>query len=1647
MKTAIKIALILGVIAAFMVASVRTYAADEGEYIVSMSGDEYTLSYRMGTSPSPILRSSDITELCNYINERSAEGCVIIIFAGIECAQDIVFSGGEFLISGTISLVGDADFVIEKGSVILNSFNMNINGGSMRIKDGTVSFKESELICEKESAVVMDYASGARFDIISGAITSDSESAAISLLRGTVSISGGKVESVLGYAVDNAATLKLSGTPIIKGAEHDIITGTPVYLSAEKEFSGSLRVKYSHSFQEGEIYPTFYSASAVAIENIRLFDKYNTEYELSFFAEHHAIDDKKFAGVYLPHIVDFYSDGILIAKKEVLTGETATPEQMAAKIGYSFYGWTTEDGETYIDFAQGVEKSLNAHAKYKLNPPTFSLSSLSFIYDKNEHGLSLNDVDHPLLEYGQINCIWYRNGVELTGSGQEIKLKNVNESGNYKCKLYFTHNGEIATAETPEVEVKISKAQVKIPQAEPKYYTGMPESPDLFSTAIYNVELPSGIKVGVYPVKLSLADPDNYIFENGSYITETDFEILKADNSFTSPVTVENVYEGFLPSPLSATRFGKVTYIYSDSYDGVYTDKIPDSIGSYYCIAFVEGTENYNALTSLPCPFSVLEEKITGISISRMPDKTSYTAFDKFDTTGLFISVFYNSSKTEEIGEDKYAVSYISGSTLKFNDNYVTASYGGFSVAVPVNVTKAEYDISGISFSDKSVIYDATHQSISFEGALPLGLDGFELSANVNGGGTDAGVYVLYLSFKSDSPNYKLPDKMAAILTVLPRECEAVFENTEFVYDGALKCPTAYYRDIDGRKCALMVTGERSLAGEYTASAICYDSNYKLLNPDFVYSIAKANYDLSDVMWCGGEYVYDGYERSVSLCGLPAGITVVGYSDNKAINAGIYTAVAVLLYDENNYNPPPKLSYTWEIKKADYNLGGFEFISSYPMYNGAVQYPTLVGSMPMGIDGKVLEYRFSGGALNVNDGSVNVEIIFSSKSENYNAPPSQFATVQVMPMELLITWSGLEFVYDMEPHTPTAGVDVGDILVLGGMVNAGSHTAFAISLDPNYSIKNPSVEFVIKKAENAWISPLQIENIYEDEMPDPKAHCIAGEVNYYYTDLYGERLDGAPELPGIYYAIAFSSGNENYKPITSVGVRFEVFKIVPIGISVVLNKTDYFAFEKVSDGDITAMLINNNGSLTPLYYEDITLKYQSGRELRYSDTCFTVSYGTFTETIGVNVSKASYDLGSVYWSQAEFVYDGTEKRMELIGLPAGIKIMSYIGGIGTDAGEYPVSVSIDYDSHNYNFPNIGGSTLKIRKQTVILPVFPEIYYNGGEQTLHLPENGIYEIKADVGINAGLYAVDFYLKDTDNYEFEGGASKVGAYYEIKPISIEILIKDLDKYLFSKLETPEYEIITGALAEGDELELSFNVAGDRVTCRSENPNYSVTFDGGMIKKHNKLSNDGIFYLFLFILILLTVALLVLILIRRRYEIGDYLAKLKCRQNTALYLPSNSQGNALSDVSIKKTDEENSVYEEKIEIDISVDAERADTLITDDLAKDLVRREGIKIYTSGRKKGIINVDTLSENFISGDIVDVNKLKDMSLIPYDTAYIKVLARGMIDKPLRVYANDFSLSAVKMLALTGGEAVRVVTVKIKGKKDIGESEKNSEMS
>ena len=110
--------------------------------------------------------------------------------------------------------------------------------------------------------------------------------------------------------------------------------------------------------------------------------------------------------------------------------------------------------------------------------------------------------------------------------------------------------------------------------------------------------------------------------------------------------------------------------------------------------------------------------------------------------------------------------------------------------------------------------------------------------------------------------------------------------------------------------------------------------------------------------------------------------------------------------------------------------------------------------------------------------------------------------------------------------------------------------------------------------------------------------------------------------------------------------------------------------------------------------------------------------------------------------------------------------------------------------------------------------------------------------------------------------------------------------------------------------------------------------------------------------------------------------------------------------------------------------VTVEEAETMISDEEAIKLEHfeeKEHLDEYHedyTGKKKDEINIDTISQAFEPGDRVSLNTLKEKKLLSADVGFVKVLARGTLDKPLTIIAQNFSVAAVKMIVLTGGTVI-----------------------
>lgn len=105
-------------------------------------------------------------------------------------------------------------------------------------------------------------------------------------------------------------------------------------------------------------------------------------------------------------------------------------------------------------------------------------------------------------------------------------------------------------------------------------------------------------------------------------------------------------------------------------------------------------------------------------------------------------------------------------------------------------------------------------------------------------------------------------------------------------------------------------------------------------------------------------------------------------------------------------------------------------------------------------------------------------------------------------------------------------------------------------------------------------------------------------------------------------------------------------------------------------------------------------------------------------------------------------------------------------------------------------------------------------------------------------------------------------------------------------------------------------------------------------------------------------------------------------------------------------------------------AITAEEVKQLMTDKEAEESV--EESSRVADKTKTGIVNVDVLSKTFNAGEKVTLTEIKKrVTGFNKNTTYVKVLARGVIDKPLIVEADDYSLDAVKMILLTGGTVIR----------------------
>ena len=217
-----------------------------------------------------------------------------------------------------------------------------------------------------------------------------------------------------------------------------------------------------------------------------------------------------------------------------------------------------------------------------------------------------------------------------------------------------------------------------------------------------------------------------------------------------------------------------------------------------------------------------------------------------------------------------------------------------------------------ITFTNQIVDYDGQEHEIVLAGELPQGVN----VVYENNKGTNAGVYNAKVTISMEGYK-KLVLTAKLTINKLNYDMSGAHwdYNNEFTYNGNEQ--TVEVVGLPQGVTAQYSNNVKTNAGSYIATAqLIYDTqNYNTISiANLNWKINKADYDMSNAHWnYNNAFVYDGTEKEVLIVGLPQGVTVLKYQNNKKTEAGTYTATATLNYDTQNHNSISMSSCVWRI--------------------------------------------------------------------------------------------------------------------------------------------------------------------------------------------------------------------------------------------------------------------------------------------------------------------------------------------------------------------------------------------------------------------------------------------------------------------------------------------------------------------------------------------------------------------------------------------------------------------------------------------------------------------------------------------------------------------------------------------------------------
>ncbi|MBQ9728690.1 MAG: hypothetical protein IJV85_03745 [Clostridia bacterium] len=297
-----------------------------------------------------------------------------------------------------------------------------------------------------------------------------------------------------------------------------------------------------------------------------------------------------------------YTSGTLTADVPTSTQYTVTANAGGVNAGEYDVTLTLTNSTNY-KWSNGDEGSTTV--KFTITKATPTVSGLS-IYGWT-YGQTASEPT-ATTNGGAITYLYY------DASGTKLSAKPTN-AGTYSVKASVAESANYTAYLSAGVTFTIDKATVTVPANANKTYSGsswlssLDDADGRYTASSAN----DCTNAGAHSVTLTLKNTNNYQWSSGSGATVTiTLNIAKADLVTVSKPTIENWTYGEAAKAPSSTAYNgadvisaTITYTYSTSESGPFTATVPSNAGTYYVMASIAETANYNGATSMPTVFNI----------------------------------------------------------------------------------------------------------------------------------------------------------------------------------------------------------------------------------------------------------------------------------------------------------------------------------------------------------------------------------------------------------------------------------------------------------------------------------------------------------------------------------------------------------------------------------------------------------------------------------------------------------------------------------------------------------------------------------------------------------------------------------------------------------------------------------------------------------------------------------------------------------------------------------------------------------------------------------------------------------------------------------------------------------------------------------